>query len=150
MASTQVPLRRSARLAAKYGYVKNEEVKEDPIRTPQEEHILVSQFIKEMRKEKLRNANDGPKHTQITKSYYNIFETLYYKNTRIRVLTEMFYYLQSYGILILKQTKLRDIIQNKINEFKESVSLLPEDNKYKKRFLVVMDLLQLRINEYKN
>lgn len=149
MNSSNIPLRRSARLAAKNQKMNPVSIPGSPsVITPQEEHIKVSKLIKRLRKIMPNDDSYFSEHKEFVKDLLNKISNLNYKNTKIRLTTELFSYLQSFGRDLLEVKRFQNSVKNKISELEKEISKIPDENRYKRNFCVSMDQVLIRIKQY--
>jgi hypothetical protein len=136
MSFAPVPLRRSPRLLelAKKSQIENMPVFIPATLTPQQEHIETSYIIRDMGK--IIPSRDAPKevHAAYAKKWLNHMESITWKNCKIRLINELFWYLNSVGRILLSQNvKFRETVMAKIAELDESIYRMP-DSRYKTDF----------------
>jgi hypothetical protein len=160
MSSSAAPLRRSPRLLelAKKSQIENMPVfiPAKATLTPQQEHIQVSYIIRDM--VKIRPLYEAPKevHAAYARKWLDHMAQMTWKNTKIRLINELFWYLNSVGRVLLSQNvKFRETVMAKIAELDESIYRMP-DSRYKTDFyytaaplVMTIEMLSSTLGKYK-
>lgn len=142
-----MPLRRSPRLLelAKKSQIENMAVSPPATLTPQQQHIVTSYIIRDMAK--IRPSYDAPKdaHVAYAKKWLDHMGSITWKNCKIRLINELFWYLNSVGRVLLSQNlKFRETVMAKIAELDETLYKMP-DSIYKTDFYYIAAPLVLTI-----
>ena len=89
--------------------------------TPQQDHIKTTYLLKEMYT--MRPAEDAgvDRHREHTKKYLDICEKATYKNCKIRIITQLFYYLAGNGKKILEYERFRTVVVEKMLEIDDQL-----------------------------